>query len=118
MRLGEAFVVHSFQEVDLVLLAVRKVNRQSISAPNELKVKLALFVGEGLENAPETLNDLMVGTAVVILANALEQISLHGLLSTCSNLDRSRRQIRNHVEVVHEYDAHAILNCLDLFCCL
>ena len=93
VRLGEAGVAHALQEVDLVLLAVREVDWQAVPAPDELEVELALLVGELLEDAPETLDDLVISAAVMVLGDALEEISLDCLLAAGPNLDRSRRQV-------------------------
>ena len=106
--------MHSLEQNDFLLLTVIQVYGQPAPPPNKLEVQLALLRREGLKDAPEALNGLMIFAAVPVLRDAFEFVNLDSLLSTSSSLDSRRGQVGDDVQIAHEHSANARLDGLDL----
>jgi len=73
---------------------VRKIDGKSVTTPNKFEVFGSFFVGERLENSPESWDNLMIRAAVRIDRDRLEAFHVNLLGSTSSNLDCFRGKIR------------------------
>ena len=70
---GQRLLVKTFTELDRVLLDVRGILvGQTGSTPDEAQVALTIRVLKGLQNFPEAFDNLMTGTAVLVLRHLFE----------------------------------------------
>ena len=92
--LWEASFVQAGRQANLMLSRqICEINGKSVTTPDKFKVLGSFFMGEWLENSPESWDDLMISTAVWIDSNRLEAFHIDLLGSASSNLDCFRGKI-------------------------
>lgn len=88
MSLWERLLRHVSTDTDSVRSPhVAHVNRKTRSTPDELKVKLSLFIVEGSHYSPEPLDDGRVLVSSIVRGASFKLVNLDSLLTTSSGFN-------------------------------